>query len=315
MFDKNLAETHNLVIVSSVSENEVLNAMIKAREITAGLLATEFDKKCRELDTLLSKISILINKVKAKYSIEEIDAGFSINKLIKKGSIRKYILELDPKCFISLKKVFKLYSLGELSGLEFFDRVRAAIRLSLNIKERDLYQLFVFLSLLLYLKADILMPSSKLILERKTLPKKIPATVVLATADGKYLSIFYEALRPVKGCGIPRYRPDLMVYNRPVFEVTFSFDRVHPLPDYIVEIESGSKWFEKENARIWGKISNIDLVKNYIEVFQPHKLVLVSRVKIPHAIREDLAKYNIVLIDGVYYDYTFLGKELTRIFE
>jgi len=301
--------------VSSVSEHEILNAVAKAREIAAGLLITEFHEKCRELDTLLSKILMLIGKIKSKYSIEEIDAGFSINKLIEKGSIKEYVLELDPKCFISLKKVFKLYSLGKLSGLEFFDRVRAAIRLSLNIKERDLYQMFVFLSLLLYLKADILKPSSKLILERRTLPRKIPATVVLATADGKYMSIFYEALRPVKGSGIPRYRPDLMIYSRLVPEIAFANNRVYPSPDYIVEVESGSKWFEKENARIWGKISNIELVRNYIEVFKPHKMILVSRVKVPSSIREDLAEYSVVLIDGVQYNYRFIGKELVRIFE
>ena len=301
--------------MTSISEHEILGAVAKAREIAAGLLVTEFHEKCRELDTLLSKILILIGKIKSKYSIKEIDAGFSINKLIEKGSIKEYVLELDPKCFISLKKVFKLYSLGELSGLEFFDRVRAAIRLSLNIKERDLYQMFVFLSLLLYLKANILRPSSRLVLERTTLPRKIPATVILTTVRGKYLSIFYEALRPVRGGGIPRYRPDIMIYNGLIPEVLYSEGRVYPSPDYIIEVESGSKWFEKENARVWGKISNLELIKSYIEVFKPLKLVLISRVEVPSYIREDLIKYGITLIDGVYYNFCILGEELMRIFD
>ncbi|RLF00666.1 MAG: hypothetical protein DRJ63_01880 [Thermoprotei archaeon] len=283
-----------------------------AGRIAFDLVCSEFAELCSELDFLLEKLKFLIKVVKDRYCLDEFDAGFSVSRLFELGSFEKYVSVMDPRCFVSLRKVFRAYDEGRIDGLEFFDRVRAAVRLSLNIKFRDLYELFVLLSLLVELGergAVLEYPRGRIVLSRSSRLGWIPANIVLRIG-GDYLSLFFEALRPVESKGIPRYRPDIMVYGGNIVEIFFDGMKIIPCPDYVIEVESGVEWFRKSNIRVYGSVANVDLIRKYLKVFKPRKLIVVSRVGVPSDIKEKLRRCGIVIVDNVEYDYNVLGRRL-----
>ncbi|MEM4636204.1 MAG: hypothetical protein QXE44_01775 [Nitrososphaerota archaeon] len=169
----------------------------------------------------------------------------------------------DPKTH--LKKKLFTYAMdlarGKMSLKMFEDRGRRAIQTSLQTNLRNIYQSWIFLTLISHLSEDggvVVYPECRyLSLERSGKQKVsiIPPNIVISTSRG-LLSFFLEAPRPVswedtndlkKVWSLYKaMRPDILVYSGIIMNI-LEIDLDPPIkkPDLIIEVKELEDWYQR----------------------------------------------------------------------
>jgi len=174
------------------------------------------------------------------------------------------LLHLKKKVFIY---TFQLFS-GNISLYEFASRASAAVRTSLRTNMRSLYQTWVFLALLKKITEGgrLVYPEhGYLYLERSAKQKTgiIPPNCIAKSVDGRTLSFFIEAPRPIAWedtSDLKRIwglyvalRPDFLVYGGSVMNIV-DLNNSPPIkrPNIIVECKELKDWYKRaRDLRGW----------------------------------------------------------------
>jgi len=174
-----------------------------------------------------------------------------------KSFIEDPLLHLKKKVFIY---TFELLS-GNISLYEFASKAAAAVRTSLRTNMRTLYQTWVFLALLKKIAEGgrLIYPEhGYLYLERSAKQKTgiIPPNCIAKSADGRVLSFFIEAPRPIAWedtSDLRRIwrlyvalRPDFLVYGGSIMNIV-DLNNNPPIkrPNVIVECKELEDWYKR----------------------------------------------------------------------
>ena len=176
----------------------------------------------------------------------------------------------DPLAHLKKKifnYTFQLLS-GAMSATEFASKAAAAVRTSLRTNMRTLYQTWVFLALVKMIGdgGRVIYPEHRyLYLERNARQRTgmIPPNCILRSADGRVLSFFVEAPRPIAWedtSDLERawkfyvaLRPDFLVYGGVVMDIV-NLSGSPPIrrPNVIIECKELEDWYRRaRDLRGW----------------------------------------------------------------
>ena len=290
-----------------------------------------------------------------EFSLSELRRSLNVEGVFFPHEFRSFVA--DPSAHLR-KKLF-IYAMDlarrKLSVKGFERKARQAIQTSLQTNMRNLYQSWVFLTLLGQVGegGSLIYPEHGFVgLDRsgKQRIHLIPPNAIIQSRRG-VLSFFLEAPRPVgwedtedlrKTWGLYKaMRPDILVYGGKVMNI-LEPHRDPPIrrPDIIIECKKLGDWYRRVrelkaddrplSAEEWRwmwleglwrglgrelgasrpetlerkpskkvRLREPELVKSYMDVYKPRKMMLITREKTPGKVKENLERYGVEVFDGV----------------
>ncbi len=222
--------------------------------------------------------------------------------------------------------------MAKISKEELYKVAKKSIPRSLTTNTRNAYQCWVLLALLNLIDCklmnwqykyldDLPEKSRDLPLTSETWYGKIYPTFIL-DVSGKFFSVFYEKPRQIRGRdkngkkividlrkqAYYSLRPDTIIYSGKVDNIYDVNEKPFPIrknPFIIIECKEKADWYKKKKKN--GK-KEIDIVKEYKEIYSPKNYFVVSLEETPEDICKELETLDIICINNVGFDKNKLIK-------
>lgn len=303
--------------------SSIFNDLINGDEWSDKLilrLAESFIEECfsDELKLLMADVSRyngLCDDVKSLLRVDYIFHTKNFSSLLK-----------DPLEHLHNVLYAKLKSLlVKKPSIDDFKKIaNLTVKKCVDTNLRILFQNFVALSILYVLHSfnpRIVYPENGwLHLTRSRMQKdgRLPPNFVVMLDGNVFLSFFLEAPRPIKwsvrlsdASNLPLHaapRPDLMIYFGWVDDILSDGSEIIKSPDILIECKEMDGWW-KSKRRSEGirhltnggieNVSAIKVIETYANLYNPGKIFLISKVKVPRGVKYMLSLRNVETIDDV----------------
>ncbi len=283
-------------------------------QIAEKYLYYNFTRDIRAIEVEVRKYKKLCEDVKLFFDISYIFHSKAFNSFIENPF--EHIKEvLAAKIFNAINRRVKARRFNQLAKL--------TVRKCIDTNSRILFQNFIALSILYNLhdcNLKVVYPENSWIhLDRKGHQHggTIPPNYVIEV-NGKYLSFFLEAPRPIEwslpvkyGDPLPFHalpRPDIMVYDgwiENIVEQSNPHYLIKP-PKFIIECKEVDGWWKstrktKSASRVIrrrGDIDAVEVIEIYHKLYRPEKVFVVSKVKVPRGVKYKLSLRGADTIDN-----------------
>lgn len=225
------------------------------------------EEKIEEALEWLSQFKKLCEEVKRIYGLSEIVLSRELQRFVR-----------DPILHIKHSINFYLFDVlrRHITIEQFWTSASAAVRTAHRTNERACYERWVFLVLLKHLGesgASLVYPESRALMLTRTGKQKlatIPPDAIVELPDGRRVSLFLEAPRPITWGDTYELRfvwslyriarPDIMAYGGNVTDI-LQLGKEPPVkrPDVIIEIKVLHEWWKRRRLlRVFSKPLSIE---------------------------------------------------------
>ncbi|KAA0015049.1 MAG: hypothetical protein FE041_00940 [Thermoplasmata archaeon] len=302
---------------TSLLINEIINKYFKEDFYKASLVADNLKQ--------------IMEEAKERYKLKEIYLTPVLGDIVKKGFLKHF--SSPPKTSKALGNALWKFSNGKISKEELYKTAKHSISGSLSTNTRNAYQCWVLLALLNLIECKLIdwcykkylneLPekSRNISLKSKRGNKAIFPNFIMEVS-GKFFSVFYEGPGAV-GWGRKEYekiftllikeygynspRPDIMIYSGKVDNIYDVNEKPFPIrknPFMSIECKEKADWYKNKKK---GK-KEIDIVKEYKEIYSPKNYFVVSLEETPEDICKELETLDIICINNVGFDKNKLIK-------
>ena len=276
-------------------------------DVISKFFRDEFSKASLAIDNLKQ----IMEETKRRYGLNKIRLTNVLSSIVEKGFLNH--LSSYYKTLKKFRNALWDYSYGKISEQELYKIAKRAIPRSLSVNTRNAYQSWVLLSLLNLLNGRILDACYKKYLDE--LPQKSRYISLVSKkgedeinpnfmidVSGKFFSVFYEGPGAIRWRGkggktltylIEKYgysskRPDIMIYSGKVDNIYIPDKKPFPIRKntfIIIECKEEADWYKKRRKN--GE-KEIDIVREYEQIYAPENYFLVSWEKTPEKVCDTL---------------------------
>ena len=304
-------------------------------DVISKFFRDEFSKASLVIDNLKQ----VMEKTKEKYRLNTITLSDALSSIIEDGFLKHLSsYRAKTKRMKSFHDALWNYSNGKITEEKLYKTAKRSISKSLSTNTRNAYQCWVLLSLLNLINGKIFNPYYKKYLEE--LPKKSRYVSLISKkgedeispnfmidVSGKFFSVFYEGPGPVswksreernfayiiEKHGYHSKRPDIMIYSGKIDNIYIPDEKPFPIrknPFIIIECKEEADWYRKRRKN--GE-KEIDIVREYMQIYTPENYFLVSWEKTPEKVCEELKNAGITCLNDVAFNNSKLT-EIVRLF-